>query len=132
MAPREPDGSQFLHDRIAAAVRAHRRREREAAPARREERSRAALAEVERLVRRFREIDPDLGRIVLFGSLARGVPRSPRFDIDLSFEGREYYRCVAEALESEFKVDLVDYRAAAPHIREAIDSEGRVVHAPDA
>ncbi len=98
---------------------------------RREQRYRAALAEVDRLVARFHQIDPGLGRVVLFGSLAQGVPRNPDFDIDLSFEGREYYRCVAEALNSEFDVDLVDYRVAADHIREAIDRDGRVVYAPD-
>jgi hypothetical protein len=121
-----------LHHRLASAVRRNRVRIREADIARREERHSAALAEVDRLVARFREIDPELGRIVLFGSLAHGVPRNPDFDIDLSFEGTEYYRCVAEALNSRFKVDLIDYRVAADHIREAIDGEGRVVYAPDA
>ena len=59
--------------------------------ARTEERYKAALTEVDRLVARFRAIDPDLRRIVLFGSLAHGVPRKPDFDIDLSLEGVEYY-----------------------------------------
>lgn len=45
--------------------------------------------------------------------------------------GREYYRCVAVALRSRFKVDLIDYRSAAPHIRDAIDTEGRVLYAPN-
>ena len=123
-------GDQSVHERLARAVDAHRRDRVDRQAERTAERYRDALAEVDRLVSRFREIDPDLGRIVLFGSLARGVPRNPDFDIDLSFEGIEYYRCVAEALDSRFKVDLVDYRVAADHIREAIDREGRVVYAP--
>lgn len=68
--------------------------------------------------------------MVLFGSLAEGTARRGDFDIDLSFEGVEYYRCVGVALDSDFRVDLVDYRAAAPHIREAIDQRGVVLYEP--
>ena len=95
-----------------------------------EERRIAAGREVTRLVELFRTIDPDLGRIVLFGSLATGRITRPDFDIDLSFEGKEYYACVAAALESPFRVDLIDYRAAAPHIRDAVDRQGVIVHDP--
>lgn len=89
-----------------------------------------AWREARRLVERFREIDPELGRIVLFGSLAEGTVRRSDFDIDLSFEGVEYYRCVGAALDSVFRVDMVDYRSAAPHIREAIDRRGVVLYEP--
>lgn len=129
---RPPGQDASLHTRLARAVHRHRRRVEQGELERRAERYRAALAEVDRLIVRFRAIDPDLGRIVLFGSLAAGVPRNSDFDIDLSFEGSEYYLCVAEALRSPFTVDLVDYRCAADHIRESIDTEGRVVYAPDA
>ena len=95
-----------------------------------EMRVRDAHREIKRLVEAFRREDPELGRIVLFGSLARGIPRRPDFDIDLSFEGREYYRCVTIALDSPFKVDLVDYRVAADHIRREIDQNGVVVYEP--
>ncbi len=69
------------------------------------------MQEVDRLIKEFRDRDPELKRIVLFGSLASGNPRNPNFDIDLSFEGRELYACTAIALDSSFKVDLVDYRS---------------------
>ena len=99
-------------------------------PQRLKEKKELALREVERLIAEFRAVDPNLGRIVLFGSLGEDKIRSEHFDIDLSFEGVEYYRCVDIALKSSFKVDLVDYRACASHIREEIDTKGRVVYDP--
>ncbi|MBN2860488.1 MAG: hypothetical protein JXK93_09525 [Sphaerochaetaceae bacterium] len=87
-----------------------------------------ALQEAERLVGEFRLRDPSLERVVLFGSLAKGVPRNPDFDIDLSFEGRELYACVSIALDSTFKVDLVDYRNVPQFMRDEIDAYGRVLY----
>lgn len=94
------------------------------------ERTIEAKREIRRLIESFRAEDPSLGRIALFGSLASGVSDRLDFDIDLSFEGSEYYRCVALTLDSIYKVDLVDYRAAAPFIRNEIDSKGIVVYEP--
>ena len=95
-----------------------------------ENRKHQAIREARRLVDVFKKIDKHLGRIVLFGSLAENSVRNENFDIDLSFEGREYYRCVSEAIKSDFKVDLVDYRACADHIREEIDTKGIVLYDP--
>lgn len=93
-----------------------------------EKRVQEAWKEVAALVGVFKTIDPKLERIVLFGSLSRGTPSNPNFDIDLSFEGDKYYRCVSACLNSPFSVDLVDYRSAGAHIKEAIDRDGKVIY----
>ena len=87
-----------------------------------------AWKEVERLSEEFQKADPCLERIILFGSLARDNVKRPDFDIDLSFEGVEYYLCAAIALDSPFKVDLVDYRNARDYIKEEIDKYGKVIY----
>ena len=43
-----------------------------------------AFAEADRLVVEFRALDPDIDKIVLFGSLARKDARSIDLDIDLA------------------------------------------------
>ncbi|NCN05421.1 MAG: nucleotidyltransferase domain-containing protein [Spirochaetales bacterium] len=93
-----------------------------------EKRVQEAWQEVAALVEVFKTIDPKLKRIVLFGSLSRGTPSNPNFDIDLSFEGDEYYRCVSSSLTSPFSVDLVDYGSVGAHIKEAIDRDGKVIY----
>ncbi len=87
-----------------------------------------AMAEVERLIQAFRTRDKELKRIVLFGSLAKGVPRNPNFDIDLSFEGRELYACTSIALDSSFKVDLVDYISLPDFMKEEVETYGKVLY----
>lgn len=94
-------------------------------------RKKEAWKEVYRLKEEFLKEDPQIKRLVLFGSLAKDNIRSLNFDIDLSFEGVEYYRCVSIALNSKFKVDLVDYRSARSFIREEIDTRGKVIYAAD-
>ena len=89
-----------------------------------------AFREISRLIGRFQEIDPSLKRIVLFGSLAENTLRCENFDIDLSFEGLEYYLCATETLNSPFKIDLVDYNVCASHIKDEIDTKGIVVYGP--
>ncbi len=97
-----------------------------------ETRMKEAMTEIDRLIHEFRRRDPALERIVLFGSLAKGVPRNPSFDIDLSFEGRELYACTSIALDSSFKVDLVDYRSLPDFMKEEIDTHGKVLYSTDA
>lgn len=120
----------MIPKKLTDAVRKRRLQSAADLPRRLEERKQQALQEVYRLVEKFRAEDPELGRIVLFGSLGEDRVRSENFDIDLSFEGKEYYQGVDIALKSPFKVDLVDYQSSAPHIREEIDSRGRVVYDP--
>ncbi len=93
-----------------------------------ENRKEEAFREISRLIGRFQQIDPSLKRIILFGSLVEDTIRSENFDIDLSFEGREYYLCAAETLNSPFKIDLVDYDTCISHIKDEIDTKGIVVY----
>ena len=113
---------------ITEAVIKKQIRERKERDAKLTSRKEEAYKEVNRLVEVFNNIDPHLERIILFGSLATGTVRSLDFDIDLSFEGSEFYLCVSEALKSSFRVDLVDYRACARHIKEEIDTTGRIIY----
>lgn len=73
-------------------------------------RERAAIAreEARRLAAAIRERDGGVRSVFLFGSLAEGEPRRLGFDIDLAIEGGDLYRALDIALESSFRVDLVD------------------------
>jgi predicted nucleotidyltransferase len=70
-------------------------------------------------------------RVALFGSAARGS-LSPRADIDLAVWGLAadaYLDALVAVHEGHgFEVDLVPYERAHPHIREAIDHDGVVLH----
>jgi len=89
-------------------------------------RARAFLPE---LVRTFRAIDPNIGTIVLFGSLAEGTVRGEKFDIDIAVRSDKYLQLVAWALDQTFKIDVIDLNAARPHIAERIRSRGEVLYA---
>jgi len=93
------------------------------------EREKRAGAFLPTLVRAFRDIDPDIERIVLFGSLARGGVRTEHFDIDVAVRSGRYLRLVAWALDQEFKIDVIDLDDARECIAERIRSEGQVLYA---
>jgi predicted nucleotidyltransferase len=88
-----------------------------------------AWVEVRRLVVEFQEIDPALERVVLFGSLARGLPAVEDFDIDLAVvcSPEKYLNLVAAALNSQFRVDLVDFLLTDERIRTSVEREGLVL-----
>jgi len=89
-----------------------------------------AFAEVERLVGEFRALDPAIEKIVLFGSLARKDVTSPDFDIDLAVacSKERYLAIVARALDSPFKVDVVDLAVADDRIKTSIARDGVVLY----
>lgn len=89
-----------------------------------------AYDEVRRLVDSFLELDPAISKIILFGSLARCDVSSADFDIDLavSCSGEQYLALVACALDSPFKVDLVDISSADSRILSSIDRDGKVLY----
>jgi len=89
-----------------------------------------ALAEVERLVGEFRTLDPAIDKIVLFGSLARKDVTSPGFDIDLAVacSKERYLAIVARALDSPFRVDVVDLAAADDRIKASIAADGVILY----
>lgn len=90
-----------------------------------------AVAEVNYLVDRFLVIDPCIKRIVLFGSLARKDVSSIDFDIDIGVlcSKEKYLAIVAEALDSSFKVDVVDLEHIDNRIKSAIDRDGVILYA---
>lgn len=71
------------------------------------------------------------GRLILFGSRARGNPRATS-DIDLAVRGRRpipahLLATARQALEDSrvpFNVDLLDYATLAPDMQRVIDAEG--------
>ncbi len=92
-------------------------------------RATCAREEAVRLTRRFRQRDPELRRVVLFGSLAcGGTPAGRHFDIDLAVDSERYLALVGEALDSEFDVDVIDLRRVREAIREDIETYGEVIY----
>ncbi len=88
----------------------------------------AGLAEAHRLTNRFAEVDPDLRTVVLFGSLATGNLGNREPDIDLAVDSPQYLRLVAIALDSPFKVDVIDLPNARPVISRAVEHHGTVMY----
>ena len=118
----------FLRD-IARRTGARAGREADRAERLRRERRAAGLAEAHRLALRFAEVDPELREVVLFGSLATGEVGNRQPDVDLAVESSRYLRLVAIALDSRFKVDVVDLATARPAIRQAVARHGKVIYA---
>lgn len=88
----------------------------------------AGLAEAERLTKCFLEADPDLRTVVLFGSLASGDLGNREPDVDLAVDSPQYLRLVSIALDSPFKVDVVDLPNASPVISRAVERDGRLMY----
>lgn len=87
-----------------------------------------ANKEAQNLTDRFKEIDPDIKKVILFGSLAESTIRSDNFDIDLAVESDRYLRLVSVALDSKFKVDLVELGTVPESLRRRIREKGRILH----
>ena len=113
---------------VAEGLKARQRRKDARADHVRQERRAAGLAEAHRLTSRFVEVDPDLRKVVLFGSLATGDLGDRQPDIDLAVESPRYLRLVAVALDSPFRVDVVDLPNASPVISRAVEQHGRVMY----
>ena len=96
----------------------------------RKERIEEAWKELKILIDDFISIDPDLRRIVLFGSLATGNVRSSQFDIDLAIEctSSSYMSLVSRTLDSQFDIDLVELPRAPEYLREAIARDGNLLY----
>jgi predicted nucleotidyltransferase len=120
----------FLRE-VARQTNERNRRELDALRQRQADRLRRARDEARRLTEAFRATDPEVDRVVLFGSVATGDVGSHEFDIDLAVRSKEYLRLVSVALDSPFRVDLVDLDAVREAIRRAIERDGRVLYAKD-
>lgn len=79
------------------------------------------------LVEGILERDPDVSRIVLFGSLAEqkdGIVR----DIDLAIESTNFLKVSGWLLSLPETIDAVDFNDLYPHIRERVEEKGRVLY----
>ena len=93
-----------------------------------EERAARARAFLPRIRDAFLEIDPDMRRLVLFGSLAKGLPNHEDFDIDVAVSSSRYLRLVAWALDQEWKVDVIDLDGIAGTFLEDIEDQAEVLY----
>ena len=109
---------------LSEAVNTRNRRKRQENELARARRVTAANNEIERLVKSFKRTDPKLQRIVLFGSLARGSVERLDFDIDVAVESSRYMDLLGTALDSDFKIDLIDLTSASRYIRQSVDRDG--------
>lgn len=92
------------------------------------ERAGRARAFLPVLVSAFCQIDPDIRKILLFGSLAKGMPDREGFDIDIGVRSSRYLRLVAWALDQEWKIDVVNIDDTAGTIVEGLESTGRTLY----
>jgi len=87
-----------------------------------------AFDEIETLKSGFLNIDPDLRVMILFGSLAENRVKSIHFDIDIAVKSKKYYQLVGRALQSEFKVDVIDLETIHESIKISIEKYGRIIY----
>ena len=66
--------------------------------------------------------------MILFGSLAEGCVGTLDFDIDIAVESKKYYQLVSRALQSEFKVDVLDIDGLHEKIKKSIIENGKVIY----
>lgn len=100
--------------RTQRAEEAHERRER----------YEALLPEI---VEGILERDPEVERIILFGSLAEkeeGVVR----DIDIALKSNAFFKVSAWLLSLPEPIDVVDIDDLYPHIRERVETKGRILY----
>lgn len=83
------------------------------------------------LVAAFRNIDPGIEKIVLFGSLARGTPRREGFDIDVAVRTKRYFALVSWAFKQEWKIDVVDIDELEGTSLEGIEAKGKTLYEKD-
>jgi predicted nucleotidyltransferase len=95
-----------------------------------ERRIEAARTEIDKLLAQFLEIDPALQKVILFGSLAKQTIRSADFDIDLAVQCSpdKFLLLVGAALDSDFKVDVVDLASVSQTFRQFISKDGIVLY----
>ena len=110
----------------AAAARVRTRNKREEIEIKR--RSTIAIEKARNIALEIGARDIEVKRVVLFGSLAEGVPRRLDFDIDLAIDGGDIYLAMDAADASEIRVDLLDMNRISEHIRARIAAKGIVLY----
>jgi predicted nucleotidyltransferase len=114
---------------MASAISANNKRVTAETVAKTARRLQEAEQEILRLVVEFRKMDPELKKVVLFGSVAEGRVRNPDFDIDLAVDSEKYLRLLGICLDSSFKIDLIDLGTANKHILAEVNRRGKVLYA---
>ena len=87
-----------------------------------------AAEEIERLKVDFLKIDKNMKIMILFGSLAEDNIKALDFDIDIAVKSKKYYQLVSRALESEFKIDVIDLDVIHKEIKKSIIKNGKVIY----
>ncbi|MGD9941355.1 MAG: nucleotidyltransferase domain-containing protein [Clostridia bacterium] len=90
---------------------------------------REARAEALRLGAEMGKAEPDLRKVVLFGSALPGRDFRIDSDIDLAVVGGDRARLERLVASSSFPVDVIDLEEARPGIRKSIENEGILVYA---
>lgn len=79
------------------------------------------------IVEGIRARDPDVARIILFGSLAErsdGIVR----DIDIAVESTDFLKATGWLLSLPYPVDVVAIGDLYPHIRQRVEEKGRILY----
>ena len=79
-----------------------------------------AHKEARRLAALILEADHDVVSVILFGSLAEGMPSRKEFDIDLALDGGDLYKALDITEVSSFDVDVVRLDLLPEHVRARI------------
>lgn len=87
-----------------------------------------ARKEAERLAEALGRADPNVRKVILFGSVAAGTARSEGFDIDLGLLGGDQLALMSITEESSFRVDLVDLQAVSSRFRELVEQRGEELY----
>ena len=87
-----------------------------------------ALDEIPNMVAQIKRIDPDVSKVVLFGSLATNTVRSFEFDIDLAISSKKIFRIAAWSEDQDFPIDVVDIDTLSPDFRHVVEEEGTVLY----
>lgn len=87
-----------------------------------------ALEELEKIKIDFLRIDKNMEKMILFGSLAENNIDSTEFDIDIAVKSEKYYQLIGRALQSQFKVDVIDLESIHSLIKKNILKTGKVIY----
>ena len=93
-----------------------------------ENRVKLAMREIKKLRKDFLNIDRNMKKMVIFGSLAKNNIDSINFDIDIAVKSKKYYQLVSRAMKSEFEVDVIDLDSVHNTIKESIIKYGKVIY----
>ena len=87
-----------------------------------------ALDEIPNMVAQIKRIDPDVSKVILFGSLATNTVRSSEFDIDLAISSKKIFRIAAWSEDQDLRIDIVDIEALSPDFRHVVEEKGKVLY----